>query len=59
MLNISYYSAFNCEKQVFKPKVLFYFYEIVVYQQVFKILLDKTFILPKKTKKKKLNPKID
>ena len=32
MLNIGYYSAFNWEKQVFKPKVLFYFYETVVYQ---------------------------
>ena len=31
MLNIGYYSAFNWENQVFKPKVLVYFYEIVVY----------------------------
>ena len=32
MLNIGYYSAFNWETLVFKPKVLSYFYETIVYQ---------------------------
>gem|GEM_PF-4014451 len=41
------------------PKVLSYFLKTIVYQQGFTQPLYKTFVLPKKTKKKKLNPKID
>ena len=59
LLDISYYSDFNWEKLVFMPKVLSYFLKTIVYQQGFTQPLYKTFVLPKKTKKKKLNPKID